>query len=51
MPTSENPPVPTRRLVLAWALMIGGLVAFWCCEPWLDPRTFNLGQLIVLMVT
>jgi hypothetical protein len=23
-------PAPVRRFVLAWALMIGGLVGFWC---------------------
>ncbi len=51
MPTSQNLTVPTRRLLLAWALMIGGLVGFWCCGPWLEPSTFNLGQLVVLMVT
>ena len=39
----------TRRLVLAWVLMIGGLVGFWCCRPWLAPKTFNYGQLVVLL--
>ena len=31
--------------------MVGGLVGFWCCRPWLEPSVFNFGQLIVLMAT
>src|SRR3954470_20331500 len=50
MPTTPHP-VPTRRFVMAWALMIGGLVGFWCCRPWMGTRAFNIGQLVVLMVT
>ena len=41
----------TRRFLLAWALMVGGLIGFWCCRPWLDTRIFNYGQLAVLIVT
>jgi hypothetical protein len=41
----------TRRFVLAWAVMIGGLVGFWCCRPWLGTRAFNYGQLAVILVT
>jgi hypothetical protein len=37
--------------VLAWVILLGGLLAFWCCRPWLDIKTFNYGQLAVLMVT
>jgi len=32
---------PTRRVVLAWDLMIGSLVGFWCCRPWLGTRVFR----------
>ncbi len=42
---------PTRRFVLAWSLMIGSLVGFWCCRPWLGTSAFNYGQLAVLLVT
>ena len=31
--------------------MVGGLVGIWCCRPWLEPRAFNLGQLVVLLGT
>ena len=51
MPTPRDLPAPPRRFVLAWILMIGGLVGFWCCRPWLETRTFNYGQLVVLLVT
>jgi hypothetical protein len=51
MGTPLDRPVPTRRYVLAWALMVGGLVGFWCCRPWLEPRTFKIGQLVVLLLT
>ena len=50
MPTTLHS-VPTRRYVLAWALMIGGLVGFWCCRPWLGTKAFNYGQLAVLLLS
>jgi alginate O-acetyltransferase complex protein AlgI len=31
--------------------MVGGLVGFWCCRPWLGTSAFNYGQLVVLMAT
>src|SRR5439155_9077795 len=34
-------PTPMRRFVLAWAVMIGGLVGFWFCRPWLGTKAFN----------
>jgi hypothetical protein len=39
------------RFVLAWALIVGGLVGFWCCRPWLGSRAFDVGQFAVLMAT
>jgi alginate O-acetyltransferase complex protein AlgI len=42
---------PTRRFVLAWTVMLGGLVGFWFCRPWLETRVFNFGQIAVLMLT
>jgi hypothetical protein len=42
---------PARRFVLAWVLMIGSLVGFWCCRPWLGVRAFGYGQGAVLLVT
>ena len=50
MPTTPRP-VPTRRYVMAWALMIGGPVGSWCCRPWMGAGAFDIGQLVVLMVT
>jgi hypothetical protein len=44
-------PAPLHRLVLAWTVMIGGLAGFWCCRPWLGTRTFNYGQIVVIMTT
>jgi hypothetical protein len=40
-----------RRVVLAWGVMIVGLVGFWCCRPLLGTRAFNYGQLAVLGMT
>jgi len=34
---------PRRPLCLAWSLMIGSLVGFWCCRPWLSTRAFGYG--------
>ena len=48
---TTRPPAPLHRFVLAWAVMIGGLVGFWCCRPWLGTRAFNFGQLAVLVAT
>jgi hypothetical protein len=42
---------PTSRFVLAWVIMLGSLVGFWCCRPWLSVKTFNYGQIVVLMLT
>jgi alginate O-acetyltransferase complex protein AlgI len=42
---------PLHRFVLAWAIMIGGLVGFWCSRPLLGTSAFNYGQLAVLLVT
>lgn len=39
------------RLLLAWGLMVGGLAGWWCCRPWLEPTTFNWGQVVVLMLS
>jgi hypothetical protein len=30
--------------------MIGSLVGFWCCRPWLGVRAFGFGQLAVFLV-
>jgi hypothetical protein len=40
-----------KRFLLAWAVMIVGLVGFWCCRPFLGTRAFNYGQLVVLVLT
>jgi alginate O-acetyltransferase complex protein AlgI len=29
--------VPTSRLLLAWAVLLGGLFGFWFCRPWMRP--------------
>jgi Membrane bound O-acyl transferase family len=54
-PHSAKPATHLRsiphRFVLAWAVMIVGLVGFWCCRPFLGTRVFNYGQLAVLGMT
>jgi Membrane bound O-acyl transferase family len=40
-----------HRFVLAWTVMIGGLVGFWCCQPLLGTTAFNFGQLAVILAT
>ena len=49
-PTIHLRSIP-QRVVLAWAVMIVGLVGFWCCRPFLGTRAFNYGQLAVLGMT
>ena len=44
-------PVPLWRFALAWAVMVGGLVGFWCIRPWLGTNAFNFGQFAVLVAT
>src|SRR3954464_12328413 len=51
MPAPRDPPVPTSRYLLAWAILLVGLVGFWGCRPWLDVKTFNYGQFVVLLLT
>jgi hypothetical protein len=53
IPATPTPvlPTPTRRFVLAWTVMVGGLVGFWFCRPWLGARVFNFGQVAVLLLT
>ena len=41
---------PSRRVVLAWALMIGTLVGFWCLRPLLGIKAFSFGQLGVFLL-
>jgi hypothetical protein len=50
-PAADAHHAPLHRFVLAWAVMIGALVVFWCCRPWLGTRTFNYGQWLVLVAT
>jgi alginate O-acetyltransferase complex protein AlgI len=42
---------PARRFVVAWTLMVGALVGYWCCKPWLSTKVFNYGQLAVFLLT
>jgi Membrane bound O-acyl transferase family len=44
-------PAPLRRYALAWGVMVGGLVGFWCLRPWLSTSAFNVGQFVVLGAT
>src|SRR5262249_13914427 len=50
VPTTRHN-APAGRVVLAWTLMIGSLVGFWCYRPLLGTRAFFLGQLAVFLVT
>jgi Membrane bound O-acyl transferase family len=50
MPTQPQP-TPTHRYMIAWALMVGGLLCFWCCRPWMGSMAFNVGLLIDFMAT
>jgi alginate O-acetyltransferase complex protein AlgI len=43
--------LPIRRFVLAWVVIIGVQVGFWCCRPWLATRVFDIGQIVVLMLS
>jgi hypothetical protein len=43
--------VPAHRFLLAWALMVGGLVGFWCARPWLGTTAFHYGQWAVILGT
>ena len=43
--------LPCARFALAWGVMVGGLVGFWCLRPWLEHRAFNVGQFVVLGAT
>src|SRR5271166_6759595 len=51
MPKPRDLSASTSRFVAAWVLMVGGLAGFWCCRHWLATRTFNIGQLVVLLLT
>jgi hypothetical protein len=51
MSTPHESPVSTSRFALAWVVMVGGLVGFWCCRPWMGAKAFLYGQLAVLLVT
>ena len=44
-------PAPTRQVVAAWAVMVLGLVAFWCGRPWMGERAFQTGQVLVLLAS
>jgi hypothetical protein len=48
---STEIPVPLHRFVLAWTVMVGGLVGFWCIRPFLGTSAFNYGLLAVLLLT
>jgi hypothetical protein len=51
MPEARERPASIPRFVLAWTILLGSLVGFWSCRPWLDEQAFQYGQLAVLMVT
>lgn len=51
MPPPAALAAPTRRVALAWAVMLGALVGAWCCRPWLSQRTFNYAQIIALLAS
>ena len=45
-PDTSTPqrPVPVSRLVIAWAVLLGG-VGFWCLRPYLTAAAFALMRL------
>jgi alginate O-acetyltransferase complex protein AlgI len=43
--------VPTSRLLLAWGVMLGGLVGFWCLRPYCTPVAWGNATAGVLWVT
>src|SRR5262249_46452519 len=51
MPRPPDQFAPTRRVVLAWAVMLGPLLAVWCCRPLLAQKTFNYAQFIALILS
>ncbi len=42
--------VPLRRFVLAWAVMVSGLVGFWCLRPWLSTSAFTRTGLTLQLI-
>ena len=51
MSESRAEHLSTTRCVLAWVVLCVPLVGVWCCQPWLDPRTFDIGQLVVMLLS
>jgi alginate O-acetyltransferase complex protein AlgI len=43
--------VPLSRLALAWAVLLGGLVGFWCVRPYCPALVWVIGQGVVLYVS
>jgi alginate O-acetyltransferase complex protein AlgI len=43
--------VPLPRLALAWSVMLGGLVGFWCTRPFLGPIVWTFGEAGVLFAS
>jgi membrane bound O-acyltransferase family protein len=41
---------PTRLLV-AWAILLTGLVGFWFCRPWFDPLTWLNSQILSIFIS
>jgi alginate O-acetyltransferase complex protein AlgI len=43
--------VPAAPLLLAWIVLLGGLVGFWCCRPFFSPLAWAELTAAVLFVT
>jgi alginate O-acetyltransferase complex protein AlgI len=43
--------VPVARLILAWSVMLGGLVGYWAVRPWCGAFAWTEGTAAVLFVT
>jgi alginate O-acetyltransferase complex protein AlgI len=51
MPPQQQRTVPTPRLALAWAVLLGGLFGFWAARPAFDAPTWGLLSGVVLWAT
>jgi alginate O-acetyltransferase complex protein AlgI len=43
--------IPLPNLLVAWAVLTGGLVGFWCVRPWFTGLAWGNGSYVVLYIT
>jgi hypothetical protein len=50
MSANRAAPLGTSRFLLAWIIMVAGPVGFWYSRPWMNPVSFDAGQIAVLIL-